>query len=180
MREEPGWHRGTHFSASSLTGRGVLFFCSPFTVHCSPFTVRGYVKMSIERFEDIRAWRKARELTHVIYSITKESQFSKDFRLRDQIRSAAASIMANIAEGFDSRSNVEFIRFLGYARRSASEVQSHLYIALDEGYITQEQFHSAYQLAEESKSLIGGFIRYLSKHAEVRDRQPPSLPNREP
>ena len=71
--------------------------------------------MSLERFEDIKAWQKARELTHVIYTITKNPGFSSDFRLRDQIRAAAASIMANIAEGFDSRSNSEFIRFLGYA-----------------------------------------------------------------
>ena len=118
--------------------------------------------MSIERFEDIRAWQKARELTHLIYMMTKESPFVKDVWLRDQIRSASGSIMANIAEGFDSRSNSEFLRFLGYARRSASEVQSHLYIALDEGYITQAQFQQAYHLAEETKGLIGGFMRYLT------------------
>ena len=124
--------------------------------------------MSLERFEDIKAWQKARELTHVIYTITKNPGFSSDFRLRDQIRAAAASIMANIAEGFDSRSNSEFIRFLGYARRSASEVQSHLYVALDEHYITDEQFQDAYQMATETKSLIGGFLRYLSQHRDFK------------
>ena len=135
--------------------------------------------MSIKRFEDIRAWQKARELTKSIYDITKTPDFAKDFRLRDQIRAASGSIMANIAEGYDSRSNAEFIRFLGYARRSASEVQSHLYIALDEGYVTTEQFQSIYQLTEETKGLIGGFLQYLLKHQSVKDRQPPTN-NREP
>ena len=130
--------------------------------------------MSIERFEDIRAWQKARDLTRLIYAATKNPGFAKDIRLRDQIRGASGSVMANIAEGFDSRSNAEFTRFLGYARRSASEVQSHLYIALDEGHITQEQFHAAYQLADETKGLIGGFIRYLAKHPNIKDRQSPS------
>jgi len=129
--------------------------------------------MSIERFEDIRAWQKARDLTRSIYAATKNQGFAKDFRLKDQIRSASGSIMANIAEGFDSRSNPEFIRFLGYARRSASEVQSHLYIALDEGYIPSDQFAEIYQAAEEVKGLIGGFIHYLMQHQEVKDRQPP-------
>lgn len=117
--------------------------------------------MAIARFEDIEAWKAARELSQAIYRVTARPRFSKDFGLRDQIQRAAVSIMANIAEGFDGRSNQEFIQFLGYAFRSATEVQSHLYVALDQGYINEEQFDEMYQRAVRVKKLINGFIRYL-------------------
>jgi four helix bundle protein len=119
--------------------------------------------MKIERFEDIQGWQKARELTRMVYEVTKKDAFARDRWLRDQIRGATGSVMANIAEGFDAGSDTEFIRFLRYARRSASEVQSHLYIALDQGYITQGHFDAIYQTASEARRLIGGFIRYLEK-----------------
>jgi four helix bundle protein len=115
----------------------------------------------IERFEDIDAWKAARELTRHVYAVTREGSFSKDYGLRDQIQRAATSIMANIAEGFDSGSNKEFIRFLGYALRSATEVQSHLCVALDQRYFGEEKFQSSYDLATKVKNLIRGFIRYL-------------------
>ena len=117
--------------------------------------------MAIERFEDIRAWQQARELTNAIYQISSEADFAKDFRFRDQIRAAAVSIMANIAEGFDSGSDPEFLRFLNYARRSATEVQSHLYVALDQQYISQEQFQFLYDLTTTTRKLISGLMRYL-------------------
>ena len=88
--------------------------------------------MKIERFEDIEAWPLARELTRKIYCLTKKSKFSKDFGLKRQIQEAAGSAMHNIAEGFDSETNAEFVRFLRYAKRSCTEVQSELYVALDE------------------------------------------------
>jgi len=117
--------------------------------------------MSINRFEDIRAWQYARELTNAIYQISNQKEFAKDFRFRDQIRSASVSIMANIAEGFDSSSDKEFLRFLGFARRSATEVQSHLYVALDQTYISQQQFDELFQMTIAAKNLISGFMRYL-------------------
>ena len=80
--------------------------------------------MPIKHFEDIKAWQKARKLTTAVYQLSNKADFAKDLRFRDQIRAAAVSIMANIAEGFDSSSDKEFIRFLSYARRSATEVQS--------------------------------------------------------
>ncbi len=92
--------------------------------------------MGIRRFEDIEAWQLARELTRKVYALTKKPAFSRDFGLRDQIRKAAGSSMHNIAEGFDAESNSEFVRFLRYAKRSCSEVQSELYVAYDEAYIT--------------------------------------------
>jgi len=105
----------------------------------------------IKRFEDLQSWQKARQLANMIYDLTDRPRFAKDFQLRDQIRDAAGSVMHNIAEGFDSGTKAEFIRFLKIARRSASEVQSELYLALDRQYITQDDLTHAYDLATESK-----------------------------
>ena len=82
--------------------------------------------MKIERFEDIEAWQLARELTRKVYRLTKKTRFAKDYGLKRQIQDAAWSSMHNIAEGFDSETNAEFMRFLRYAKRSCTEVQSEL------------------------------------------------------
>ena len=115
----------------------------------------------IERFEDVEAWREARNLTHEVYQISGEGAFSTDYGLRDQIQRASVSIMANIAEGFDGGSNREFTRFLRYALRSTTEVQSHLYVALDQGYLDGSVFAALYDRTVKVKNLTGGFIRYL-------------------
>ncbi len=117
----------------------------------------------IERFEDLQSWQKARELANRVYELTRKEKFARDFELRDQIRRAAGSVMHNIAEGFDAGSNAEFIRFLKMARRSASEVQSQLYLALDQDYITEDELRFVYDLATETKRLINGMIAYLRK-----------------
>ena len=117
----------------------------------------------ISRFEDLQSWQKARQLANYVYDLTEHPTFSKDFRLRDQIQGGAGSVMHNIAEGFDAGTNPEFIRFLKMSRRSASEVQSELYLALDRKYITDENLSTAYSLATESKRLINGMIAYLRK-----------------
>jgi len=117
--------------------------------------------MKINKFEDIQAWKEARELTKEIYALTKKPTFSRDYGLVDQIRRAAISIMANIAEGFDSNSDAQFISFLSYSQRSASELQSHLYVALDQSYILENKFNELYNRIEKIKRLIGGFIKYL-------------------
>ena len=117
--------------------------------------------MAIKRFEDIEAWQFARELTKQIYEVTKEGLFAQDYGLKDQIRRAAGSSMHNIAEGFDGGSNAEFIRFLGYAQRSCTEVQSELYVALDQKYLTKERFAELYDLSKRTSAKIGGFIKYL-------------------
>ncbi len=119
--------------------------------------------MKIERFEDIRAWQQARELTNLVYALTERGDFSKDFRLRDQIQGAAGSVMHNIAEGFDDGSDAEFIRFMKYARRSASEVQSEIYLALDRKYISTEDFECVYNMATSAKKSINASIAYLRK-----------------
>jgi four helix bundle protein len=120
--------------------------------------------MTITRFEDIHAWQAARELSKVVYRLTRNEKFSRDFGLVDQARRAAVSIMANIADGFDCRSNSEFIQFLYYALRSASELQSHFYVALDQNYLLDSQFADTYEEAAKVKSMIFRFYR-LSPHA---------------
>mgnify|MGYP001161806240 CR=1 FL=1 len=117
--------------------------------------------MSIRRFEDIEGWQLARELTRIVYGVAMRGTFAKDFGLRDQITRAAGSSMHNVAEGFDGGSNAEFIKYLRYSQRSCSEVQSQLYVALDQAYISQEEFDAIYQQAALTHSKVGGFIRYL-------------------
>lgn len=121
--------------------------------------------MKIERFEDIEAWKLARKLTNKVYALTQKDDFSRDFELRDQIRAAAGSAMHNVAEGFDADSTAEFIRFLRYKKRSCSEVQSELYIALDELYISSDEFQEVYDLAGETRACTKGFIKYLQRYA---------------
>ena len=107
--------------------------------------------MGINRFEDIEAWQLARELAIHVYELTRRAPFAKDFGLRGQIQNAAGSSMHNIAEGFDSESNREFMRFLRYAKRSCTEVQSELYLALDQQYITNVEFQKVYDHAGRTR-----------------------------
>jgi len=120
--------------------------------------------MKIERFEDIRSWQEGRALANLVYDVTDVAPFSHDFGLRNQIREAAGSVMHNIAEGFESGSDLEFVRFLKYSRRSASEAQSEAYLALDRKYLTPEKFQAIYDKATEVKKLINAFIGYLNRN----------------
>ena len=131
---------------------------------------------TIQRFEDLQSWQKARQLANAVYDLTDQPGFAKDFKLRDQIRDAAGSVMHNIAEGFDSGTDPEFIRFLKIARRSASEVQSELYLALDRKYINPNNLKTAYDLATEAKRLINGMIAYLRKQSKSRTAGKPRKP----
>ena len=124
--------------------------------------------MKIEKFEDIEAWKLARVLTQKVYQLTKKERFYKDYNLKGQIQDAAGSSMHNIAEGFDAESTAEFIRFLRYAKRSCTEVQSELYVALDMTYITQEEFNDVYRHAGRTRLAIRGFITYLIKYKETK------------
>lgn len=116
---------------------------------------------TIENFEDLKSWQKARELCNEIYSLTEKERFKRDFSLKDQINRSSGSVMDNIAEGFDRNSNKEFRQFLFISKSSCSEVKSQLYRALDRKYITKEEFEKVYQTAEDSSKLIGGFLNYL-------------------
>ncbi|MDO9349459.1 MAG: four helix bundle protein [Anaerolineales bacterium] len=119
--------------------------------------------MKIERFEDLRAWQLARELANLVYDVTEKGNFARDFELRNQIRAAAGSVMHNIAEGFDAGSDGEFILFLKYARRSANEVQSEAYLALDRKYLSPDLFQQIYDKATVTKKTINALIAYLRK-----------------
>ena len=124
--------------------------------------------MRIDRFEDIEAWQLARELARKVYRLTKKPKFTRDYGLKRQIQDAAGSSMHNIAEGFDSETNKEFIRFLRYAKRSCTEVQSELYLALDEEYISPSEFKDVYEQARRTRAAVRGFINYLKKYEKIR------------
>jgi four helix bundle protein len=115
----------------------------------------------IDRFEDLESWRFGRQLRKTVYRLTRLNAFNADNPLIWQIRRAAVSVTANIAEGFERDGNREFIQFLSHAKGSAGEIKDHLYAALDEGYISQAEFDAAYALADQTTRLIGGFMSYL-------------------
>ncbi|MBI5300482.1 MAG: four helix bundle protein [Deltaproteobacteria bacterium] len=115
----------------------------------------------IEQFEDLECWKEARLLVKMIYQVANSGPFSKDFGLKDQIQRAAISVMANIAEGFETYSDLEFIRFLNIAVRSCAEVRSHAYVALDVGYINLNIFNELGQQTKKCSNFVKAFIKYL-------------------
>ncbi len=121
----------------------------------------------IERFEDLMSWQKARELNRLVYGISRQAAFAKDFGLRDQIRSASISIMSNIAEGFERGGDKEFLQFLSITKGSCGEVRSQFYAALDENYLTTEQFKDICDRCIEVSRLISGLMTYL-RRAELK------------
>ena len=121
--------------------------------------------MKVNRFEDLDAWKVARDLANLIYTWCRESGLSKDYGFRDQIQRAAVSVMNNIAEGFERGSNKDFAKFLFIARGSVGEVRSMLYLALDRDYITTEQFSKAYNLSVRESQLCWGLIKHLQKNS---------------
>lgn len=122
----------------------------------------------ITRFEEIEAWKTARQLTNMVYALGNQAGFNRDFGLRDQIRRASVSVMSNVAEGFESRTDVQFINFLGMAKASVGEVRAQLYVALDQNYVTEEQFKEAYASAETCVRQIAKFIAYLEANPRKR------------
>lgn len=125
---------------------------------------------TINRFEDLDIWQKAREYDKKIFAITLYDLFSKDFRFKDQIRASSGSIMDNVAEGFERDGNKEFILFLSYSKGSAGEVRSQLYRAFDRGYISQEECEILVNEVLELSKSISGFINYL-KNSEYKGRK---------
>jgi four helix bundle protein len=118
--------------------------------------------VKIERFEDIKAWQEVRVLGKMVYAVVdSDRHFGSDYKFREQSQSATVSIMSNIAEGFSRRTTKEFVQFLFIAKGSIAEMQSQLYVALDQGYISEEKFDELYSKSDEVARLISGFIRYL-------------------
>ena len=116
---------------------------------------------TIEKFEDIEAWKQAREITNLIYKISSESKFSKDFALTNQLRRASISILSNIAEGFERNGDKEFIQFLTVAKGSCGEVRAQLYVAVDQDYIDEQVFKIIQGKLTETSRLLSGLIKYL-------------------
>lgn len=122
--------------------------------------------MTITRFEDLDVWKASRSIVNSVYRVLANGSFERDYGLRDQIRRAAVSIMSNIAEGFSRRSNREFAQFLFTAKASAAEVQSQLYIALDQRYLTQTEFDALYSEADSCARQLSGLITYLLRRTQ--------------
>lgn len=124
----------------------------------------------IEKFEDILAWQKGRELTQHVYRATRQGEFAKDFALREQMRRAVISITSNIAEGFERDGSKEFIQYLSHSKGSCGEVRSQLYVALDEAYLSQSQWQDLHDRCLEISRLLDGFATYLQQ-TEIKGRK---------
>ena len=116
---------------------------------------------TIRRFEDLKAWQKARKFAHSVFKLYQHEPFSKDYKLVNQINGSSGSVMDNIAEGFDRNGSKEFIQFLTIATASLSESKSQLYRALDREYITVQVFEEIQSDASELGKIIGGLVKYL-------------------
>ena len=114
-------------------------------------------------FEDLIAWQKARTLVRKVHEVSNKGLFKKDYSLRNQICRASVSAMSNVAEGFEREGDEEFIQFLSQAKASSGEVRSQLYVALDLGHVTEEEFNNLYNTAHEASRVISGLIGYLKK-----------------
>lgn len=119
--------------------------------------------MVVRKFEDLICWQKARELTKEIYRVTNNTNFSKDYGLKNQIQRACVSIMSNIADGYERGTTDELIQFLYVACGSCGEVRTQLYVAYDQNYISLEEFQKLQKLAMEVSRLIYHFIEYFKK-----------------
>jgi four helix bundle protein len=119
---------------------------------------------TVQRFEDLDVWKRARVLTNKLYEVSSAGAFARDFGLRDQIRNAAISTMSCIAEGFERESgDKDFRHFLSMAKGSVGEVRSQLIVAHDAKHVTDQQFEELYALCLEVSRMLSRFISYLAK-----------------
>ncbi|OGN97999.1 MAG: hypothetical protein A2Z71_11185 [Chloroflexi bacterium RBG_13_50_21] len=118
---------------------------------------------TIVRFEDIEAWRTARELTSRVYDLTRHGELARDFGLCNQMQRASVSIMSNIAEGFENRTNLLFRDYLGRAKASSGELRSQLYVAKDNSFLGKDDFSQLFELCDKCSRQISGFIQYLAQ-----------------
>lgn len=123
--------------------------------------------MKIERFEDMEIWKEARELCKYIFDLTLKEHFTKDFKLKDQIRASSGSIMDNIAEGFERGGNKEFMQFLYISKGSCGETRSQGYRAFDQKYINQQELDELIKRTLTQSAKISSLIKYL-KDSELK------------
>jgi four helix bundle protein len=128
--------------------------------------------MKINHFEDLECWKLGRDLSKGIYMLTRKPLFAKDYGLVDQVRRSAVSVMTNIAEGFEKGTNKDFVKYLYIARGSSGETRSLLYVALDQGYISADEFERSKSLCIRCSQVIYGLIQYLVKHKDWRTGEP--------
>ena len=118
--------------------------------------------MNVFHFAGPQVLERAKELTRSIYRHTANGKFAKDYGLKDQMRRASVSIMANVAEGFSRKGDKEFGQFLFVAKSSAAEWQSHVYVALDQGYIGEAEFRKLYDSLDHISRMTSNLIKHLS------------------
>jgi four helix bundle protein len=123
------------------------------------------VAKKIESFEDLLVWQKGMRLVRQVYLITSDGKLSKDFNLRDQLRSAALSVTSNIAEGFERASRKEYLNFLNIAKGSAGELRSLLRVALEIGYLEEPQFFEMQGMVLELSRFLSNQIKSIKKLA---------------
>jgi four helix bundle protein len=116
---------------------------------------------TIVRFEEIEAWQTARELTRMVYDLTRKGEFARDFGLSNQMQRASVSIMSNIAEGFEECTQHIFIDYFGRAKASAGELRAQMYVAKDINYLDETEFSQLYKLCDKCSRQISRFIQYL-------------------
>jgi len=116
-----------------------------------------------DTFEDLHIYQQARELINNIYTITKSSDFSRDFQLVNQIRKAAISILSNIAEGYERGSTTELIQYLYIAKGSCGEVRAQMQIAKDQCYLQDNEYQRIYNLCKLINGMISNFMAHLQK-----------------
>ena len=135
--------------------------------------------MKLTRFEDLECWQEARKLVTMVYeAIRRSPSFQNDYRLKDQSIGAAISLMGNMPEGFVRRSNKEFIQFLFISISSVAELQSHIYVALDQDYVTRDIFDSIYQQAEKTSKMVSGLITCLLNNQRQFKQNKRKKPNK--
>lgn len=120
---------------------------------------------TIEKFEDLKTWRLAREVCNDVWHLIKNTPLGSDFDLVRQISRSSGSVMDNIAEGFERNGNREFIQFLSISKGSCGEVKSQLYWTFDRGDINQQQFDLTVFKVDQLNKQLGAFIVYLNKSA---------------
>lgn len=119
---------------------------------------------TVDRFEDLSIWQKARSQACRVYGVVRESPaLTADFGLGDQLQRAAVSVMNNIAEGFERSTDADFARFLDNAKGSNGEVRSMLHLLEDLGFIEEEPAASMRAEAEALSRAIGALLNHLRK-----------------
>jgi four helix bundle protein len=125
---------------------------------------------TVNEFEELEIWKKARIIQKEVFKLTKNQFFSRDYRLVTQINDATDSVMGNISEGIERDGHKELMQFLSFAKGSAGEVRSHLWVAFDREYIEQKNFEELHGMCKEVSRMIGGFMRYL-RNSDKRGRK---------